>query len=54
MEPDRFVIDSNTFVAVYHEGDVNHRKALDILSELNNMNAGLVTFDRQMLSIFKS
>jgi len=127
MEPDRFVIDSNIFVSAYYEGDNNHRKALDILSELNNktlivhpyviqetatvlayklgqyvavqflkdlekaanvvapavdinsdiktfiavrkkvsftdavlvalaknMNAGLVTFDRQMLSIFKS
>jgi len=127
MEPDRFVIDSNIFVSVYYEGDSNHRKALDILSELNhktlivhpyviqetatvlayklgqyaavqflkdlekaanvvapavdinsdiktfmavrkkvsftdavlvalakNMNAGLVTFDKQMLSIFKN
>jgi predicted nucleic acid-binding protein len=35
MDPDRFVIDSNIFVAVYCEGDSSHRDALDILSELN-------------------
>ncbi|MDR3642386.1 MAG: PIN domain-containing protein [Candidatus Doudnabacteria bacterium] len=35
MEPDRFIIDSNIFVAAYYEGDSNHKNALKVLSELN-------------------
>ena len=35
MVSDRFIIDSNIFVAFYYEGDSNHKKALKILSELN-------------------
>src|ERR1700722_3749283 len=35
MESDRFVIDSNIFVAFYHEGDSDHKNALKVLSELN-------------------
>ena len=35
MEPSRFVIDSNIFVAFYSEGDSSHKDALDILRELD-------------------
>lgn len=34
MEFERFVVDSNIFVAVYHEGDSNHKNALKLLSGL--------------------
>jgi predicted nucleic acid-binding protein len=36
MESDRFVIDSNVFVAAYYQGDSSHTEAIKILSGLNN------------------
>jgi predicted nucleic acid-binding protein len=36
MELNRYVIDSNIFVAFYYDGDVDHKRALQILRELNS------------------
>ena len=35
MEPDRFIIDSSVFVALYYAGDSDHADAVKVMGELN-------------------
>ncbi len=37
MAPDRCVVDSSVFIALYHEGDVHHADALNLLSEAQEL-----------------